>query len=103
MMSLDERIAQAEARYKAAEHQIRVQRRQEREAKEKAERLRNMKIGEMVCSCFPVLQQLRIGTEEENKILFGGLENILKELADNPAFHARLEAAITASPRDMCK
>lgn len=98
MKTVEERLREAEAHCKSAEHQQRVRQRQEREAKKKAERLRNMRIGELACASFPVLEQLKTGTEAESKLRFAGLEAVLKELAAVPEFHTRLEEAVTASP-----
>lgn len=98
MKSIKERLREAEAHCKSAEHQQRVRQRQEREAKKKAERLRNMRIGELVCASFPVLEQLKAGKDVESNLRFAGLDSVLKELATVPEFHNRLKEAVTVSP-----
>ena len=98
MMGLNERIAQAETRRKVAEHQLRVQRRQVQKTAEAIANRRHYVVGEMVCASFPELNQFIPGTDAENRIRFAGLETVLRKLAADPELHARLEAALTASP-----
>lgn len=58
MLSIEERLRQADARVARQERQKRVQQRQERETKRKAQQRRNYAVGELVLKYFPQLSQV---------------------------------------------
>lgn len=97
MKDIHESIRQAETRRKVAEHQLRVQRYQERKVAEAIANHRHYVVGALVCTSFPELNRFIPGTDAENRIRLAGLEAVLQELAADPEFHARLEEVI-ASP-----
>lgn len=83
MLTIQGRSKNASNRLTAFQHQQRVKEKQQRDAKEKKDRLRKFIVGEMVIEFFPELTKLEPGAHEENETIFGPLKAFLIELASD--------------------
>jgi len=101
-MILNEQYTHAARRIEAAEHQRRVEQRQERDRLRKRSQRQNYIIGEMVCDYFPELRQIEPGTKEENKVRFALLTCVLKLMANSPDLISMLKNLVYELYGEQC-
>ena len=91
MMSIQERLKQANQRVAANTHKQRLAQREANEAAKKQNRWRNYIIGEMVTRCFPEVTRFEPGNADETALRFAPLEAFLSVLASDEQLVAQLK------------
>ena len=79
--TLSEKINKAKDKVAKLEHQLRVEKRREREAERKKNNRRHYIIGELVAKYFPEVHHFEPGNKAENDVQFKPLETLLSVLA----------------------
>lgn len=92
MLSLEERLSNANKKIEEATHQRRINNQKEKEMKQKKETLRNMIIGELVVKYFPELLDIEDEINSENKENTEKLEAFLETLASHPEVVEQIKA-----------